>query len=418
MQRGVLLFQQQRWELAAEQFRAALAEDSENALAHAFLALCLSERGDHDSARRASEAALGLEPEVAFVHYARSRCQAECGELGPALESIDEAIRLDPDDADYAARRASLLLRLERPREALEEAERALASDATHVNALNMRSIALVALGRQKDAGLGLRAALESDPDNAVTHANLGWTHLHSNRPREARAAFREALRLDPEQEWAREGLLEALRAKNVLYRVVLAYFLALQRLAPKLRWVVVVGILVIGRVLRVVAKEVPAAEAFILPLSLALSFFVWMTWLAAPLSDALLLFSRDGRMVLSRPQKLRSLLLVGVIGLALVLAACAVQWSVDGLLFTAAGVFLLSLPLVATFGRRPGWPLVSFLVVTLMAALGVLTFGLLALLSEDPQQAQGLGILAMGCGLLAAAATSIGSWFVPSRES
>ena len=42
-QRGIVLFNQSRYDLADREFRQELAESPDNPLAHAFLALCLTE---------------------------------------------------------------------------------------------------------------------------------------------------------------------------------------------------------------------------------------------------------------------------------------------------------------------------------------------------------------------------------------
>ncbi|MDB5311521.1 MAG: tetratricopeptide repeat protein [Gemmataceae bacterium] len=46
-----------------------------------------------------------------------------------------------------------------------------------------------------------------------------GWALLHARQPAEALTHFREALRLDPTNEWARDGLIEALKARYWVYR-------------------------------------------------------------------------------------------------------------------------------------------------------------------------------------------------------
>ncbi len=66
--------------------------------------------------------------------------------------------------------------------------------------------MALVKLGRKAEAGADDRAALLRDPENALTHANQGWALLEQGDHGKALEHFREALRIDPEIEWARAG--------------------------------------------------------------------------------------------------------------------------------------------------------------------------------------------------------------------
>ena len=55
--------------------------------------------------------------------------------------------------------------------------------------------------------------ALGRNPENAHTNANQGWSLLHGGQPGKALEHFREALRLDPDLEFARAGMVEALKA-------------------------------------------------------------------------------------------------------------------------------------------------------------------------------------------------------------
>ncbi len=60
-----------------------------------------------------------------------------------------------------------------------------------------------------------LGSALANDPENALTHANQGWALLHRGDHERALEHFREALRIDPELEWAR-GRASSRRSRPV----------------------------------------------------------------------------------------------------------------------------------------------------------------------------------------------------------
>jgi tetratricopeptide (TPR) repeat protein len=417
-QRGVLLYSQHRYDLAADEFRAALAEDPGHGGSHAFLAICLAERGQHDAAEREAAAAIGADPEDAFAHYAKARTENQRGKHELALASMSEAVRLEPEDADYAAFRAALYLQLDRPQEALAEAERGLASDPEHVNAQNIRSMTLVRLGRRAEAGQALEGALQRSPENALTHANVGWTHLHANRPREASASFREALRIDPTLDWARSGMIDSLRARNPVYRGILAYFLWLQRMSSRSRWFVVAGIYFVGRLISTVGKHWPAAEPWMTPVAVVYGLFVWMTWLGEALSDLALLSTRDGRLLLDRFHRWRAQTLAALIGVGLTLALVAALTSWWLLFGPAVGVVALSLPAMATFGRRAGWPRLAMGAWTALAALGVVLFATLSFATDVEKDAHALATGSALCGLVGALLASFSSWVLPRRES
>jgi len=72
--------------------------------------------------------------------------------------------------------------------------------------------MALVKLGRREAAAATIGAALAKDPQNAHTHANQGWALLHHGDHARRLEHFREALRLDPELDWARAAWSRPLR--------------------------------------------------------------------------------------------------------------------------------------------------------------------------------------------------------------
>jgi tetratricopeptide (TPR) repeat protein len=176
-----------------------------------------------------------------------------------AYRAVQEALRLDPADADSFALLSSIELARNRWLAALEAAEQALALNAEHVGAANLRAMALVRLGRKAEAMESVDYALGRAPDNAFSHANQGWNRLHQNDPLKAQEHFREALRLDPNLDYAREGMLEALKARNPVYRIMLAYFLWLGRQSSRFQWAFIIGIFFGGRVARSLSISQPA---------------------------------------------------------------------------------------------------------------------------------------------------------------
>ncbi len=136
-----------------------------------------------------------------------------------------EAVRLDPEDADYYALLASIRVQQRQWADALHNAELGLAVAPDHVACANLKAMALVNLGRRQEADATIQTTLAKEPENAATHANQGWALLHMGDHKAAMEHFREALRLNPNMEWARQGILEALRARNPIYRILLKLF-------------------------------------------------------------------------------------------------------------------------------------------------------------------------------------------------
>jgi hypothetical protein len=168
---------------------------------------------------------------------------------------------------------------------------------------------------------------------------------------------FREALRLDPDSDWARSGIVEALKARHFVYRWMLAYFLWMNRLGSRAQWGIIIGGYLGYRVLLELGRNRPELAPWILPLIAAYVVFALLTWLAYPLFNLLLRLNRFGRLALSRDQIVGSNWVGGSLLVAFAaLCAAAIAW--NGVwLFVGLMCVLLVLPLSAVHRMPVGWP-------------------------------------------------------------
>lgn len=213
--------------------------------------------------------------------------------------------------------------------DALDAAEEGLRLDPEHAGCANLRAMALVKLGRRGEAGATIDSALAKDPENATTHANRGWTLLEQRDPARALEHFRESLRLDPDNAWARQGIVEALKARNPVYAVMLRYFLWMSKLSRRAQWGVILGGYVGNRLLAGAAAANPEIAPLVLPLRILYVAFVLLTWTAQPLFNLVLRLDRFGRLALSDEEIVESNSIGAVILLGLLsLGACIVAGS------------------------------------------------------------------------------------------
>ena len=110
---------------------------------------------------------------------------------------------------------------------------------------------------------------------------------------------FREALRLDPELDWARAGIVEAMKARHFIYRIFLKYLNWMSRLTSQVQWVILVGAYVAYRYGSHLASENPSAYSWLWPVLILYIAFALLTWFAAPLFNLLLRVNRFGRLAL-----------------------------------------------------------------------------------------------------------------------
>jgi len=371
-----ILLEQNRYDLAEREVLRALAEDPQEPLAHAWLALCLSQRKQHAQALEAARTAVGLGPDDPYFHFVLGQTLLGADDLRAAQASAEESTRLDPEDADYFALLGAILATRKKFREALATVETGLALDPEHVECINVRAMALTNLGQREDAGATIRTALARDPDNAVTHANMGYACLHKGDHEGAFRHFREALRLEPDMEWAQAGVVEALKARYVIYRLFLRYFLFMSRMNSRVQWMIIIGGYLGMRALQSVADSRPDLAPFINPVIFAYIAFALSTWLAMPFFNLLLFLHPLGRHALTTDQR-RGAMCFG--GLVLTALAAIAFWAGTGdllVLMIGFAAAFLTLPVAATFGTFPGRRrLIMWLYTAGVCAAGLLVF-------------------------------------------
>jgi tetratricopeptide (TPR) repeat protein len=383
LQRALLLFEQNRYEMAEAELRQVLVMDPHDPYAHAILALCLAHRDQVNEATEEARQAIHVAPDFAFAHYALAWTLHQRHRGSEALAAVREAVRLDPENADYHALEAQVHLDAKHWPEALAAAERGLQLDSEHVSCTNLRAIALVKLGRKAEAGATIDAALRRNPDNAITHANQGWACLEQSEPRKALEHFREALRLDPGNEWARAGLVEALKARNVIYGMMLRYFLWMSKLPTGVQFGVVIGGVLLNRMLGAAATANPALAPLVLPIRILYLTLVLLTWTADPLFNLLLRLNKFGRLALTDEQRRASSWFAAVVIPALLSLALCFYFGFGSIFVLGALVFgFLMIPVSGSFKASEGWPRTLLICCTLalaaagFAALGMLAFG------------------------------------------
>lgn len=373
LHRAIVLLQQSRPELAERELRQALLDDPNDPLAHAFLALTLAEQDKLVPATEEAHTAVAAGPDLPLAHLALATVLRRRNRLTEAKTAAQEALRLEPENVDGWAELAQIDLERRDWPAALDAAERGLAIDAENAACNNLRALALVKLGRRDEAGATIAEALARDPHDPVTHANQGWTLLHAGQPRQAMEHFRESLRLDPTSDWAKAGIVEAMQAKNPLYRWLLAYFLWASRLDQRVLFGLIVGAWFGMQILSSIGEKHPALQPYILPVLIAYLVFCLSTWIGAPLANLLLRLDRFGRHALSREQVASS----NLVGLSLV---TAIGFLIAGLitrgdagfmlLLDALWIGLLTIPVSMIYNCPAGWPRWTAAAIVLVLAL------------------------------------------------
>ncbi|BAU14338.1 TPR repeat-containing protein [Leptolyngbya sp. NIES-3755] len=221
-ERARLLFEQRRFDLAVRELQQGLAIEPDNASYHRLLALCFSQQNKPNDAIAEIDHAISLDPNHGGGHYIKAGILRDQGNLKAARSTIAEALRLDPEDTDSYSRLAAIQFDQKQVKESLATAETGLQINPEHLGCMNLRVLSLTELGQLPKAESEVLVALAIAPENPFAHAVHGWISFRQNRISAALDSFKTALRLKPDLEWARQGLVESLKARNGIYRFIL----------------------------------------------------------------------------------------------------------------------------------------------------------------------------------------------------
>jgi len=388
-ERGQLLYQQSRYDLAEESFRRALVDNPDDALCHCYLALCLIERQKWQDATDEAELAIGRAPDMPFAHHVLAIVYLARNRPDEAEAPARQAIQLDPYAASYHMNLGNVLMQQKRYADALASADAGLRLEPDHIGCANVKAMALVNLGRKKEADKLMEGVLARDPEDAFSHANQGWTALNQSEPNKALVHFREALRLDPTLEYAQAGMVEALKARYLIYRLMLRWFLWMARLGAKWQWAMIIGLFVGMRMVRTTAEANPDLGVVLWPLYGLLVGFVVLTWIAYPLFNLMLRLNRYGRHMLTTDQR-RGANFVGITLLSALIALIAgLARGDETVLLLALVIGLYVLVAASVFQVPRGWPrLVAFGAAAILAGIACYAFTMLfgAMNQDDPR--------------------------------
>jgi tetratricopeptide (TPR) repeat protein len=322
LERAQQLVQLQRYKEAEKDLRLLLTQQPENPDALALLAICQAEQGQLPEAMKTIQNAISKSPDNDHLLYLHSLFLFRSNKLKESERVIQNAISLHPRSADYFGLLAAIKISQKEFSQGLDYANQGLEIDPDNLQCLNTRSNALFKLNRKDEAYSTIQEALNQDPENELTHTNLGWGLLERGDHKKALSHFREALKINPNYEYAKAGLIEGLKARYLFYRLFLKYAFFISNLKGKYQWALLIGLYVGIRIIDNVADKNPDLAMWLKPIVYLYIAFALSTWIIVPLSNLFLRLNVYGKFALSKDE-IRSSNLVAIgffVGLAALL--------------------------------------------------------------------------------------------------
>lgn len=319
--RAELLIEQKRYKEAEKILKDLLTQDASNAYLLYLLAEIYLQQDKYKIAEETINHAIGISPDSPNLYYIKSRVYLLQNKHEESESSIIHCISLDPNDSDYLALYAHIKLAQKQFELALEIANKALEIEPENILALNTRSSALLKLKRADESFATIEGALREDPNNPYTHANYGWGLLEKGEHKKALEHFKESLKIDPANAYARSGMVEALKARYLPYKLFLQYTFWMSNKTSKMQWAIILGLYFGTRALRSIASTNPSLSPYLTPIIIALVAFAFSTWVMEPISNLFLRLNKYGKFLLNKKEKICS----SAVGICLLILLSAI---------------------------------------------------------------------------------------------
>lgn len=311
LMRAVQLLRLRRYADAEGAVKEILSQDPNNGfLLHQLAIAQLNQDGKEKTALQTIERAIGCEPAESDFHAFRSIVLNRLDREKEALAAAEEAVSLEPDSVFAFTAKASALMGLSRHAEAETAAREALALDPDDGSAANILSHALRIQGKSAENEGRIEAMLARDPEDDENHCAAGWQALQSGKREVAQTHFMEALRLNPENDLARSGMLEAFKARSPLYRTYLKWVFWMASQSQARQWAIIIGIYVAQRLLRKL-NGTPYATIGAVGVGVFWVVVLW-THVARGVGNFFVLLDRVARHALKRSQKWEAIVVGG----------------------------------------------------------------------------------------------------------
>ncbi|MFN8282335.1 MAG: hypothetical protein U0U67_03925 [Chitinophagales bacterium] len=301
IERARNLIHLKRYDQAIPELQKALIIDPNNYVALVLLTSTYIQLKDEQKQDEYTQKLLAAAPDDGVSYYYRAVYLNMIEKPNEAETMIRKAIELEPLDADFFAFLSALYIDKKKWEIALEYANEGLNADPENTTCLNYRTICLTKLNRKEELLSSIEETLANNPEDAFSHANIGWSKLEIGDRNEARMHFMEALKINPNNHHAKEGMKEIIRTKNPIYRFFLNYQFWIAKQQGSMQWIFILGVYFGTKVIGGLATQ----YSFLWLPYIALMFFAYLTWFIEPFANIFLRFDSFGKYALDDDEKM-----------------------------------------------------------------------------------------------------------------
>jgi len=404
---GLLLQEQGRLEEAETCFYGVLTREPENDFVYGRLALCqLSMPGKKKTSLDTIEKAIQLWADEPFYHGVKSLILAELRRGKEALEAADRAVALNPEDGFSLAAKANAYCTMDRWAEGEEWSRKALAVDSDNAMAANLLTHTLRLQGKSSENAAAVEQLLAEDPEDSFVHVNAGWSALQRGEQERAEEHFRKALRLDPDSDMAREGLLESFRARSRFYRWYLSYTFFMQRFTGGKQWAIIIGIYLLYRFTVKALESVSPIFAGVFVI-LWLAIVMWV-WLAPGVGNFLIFLDKNAHFALKGGERAQGLAVGGGLALGIPGVAASLITGYEPAFFAGIGLVVSTVPASLAFDNESRSGRLVFGAIT---GFVYLTTAIVAVVEAMQYPAEEWHSITLGMGSLALLSAILCTW-------
>lgn len=300
IERGAQLRQLNRAKEAIVELQKALLIDPNSYDALDELFLCHFELHEDSRAEELVNLLISIAPDNSFPHYYKALVELRKKNYETAETSILQAIEIAPYIATFFGVLSAIFISQYEWKKALDYANQGLELDPENSTCLNYRTQCLTKLNRYDEVDDSIEDTLKSDPYDEYTHANIGWIQLEKNNNEQAQIHFAESLRINPNSSYARQGMIESIKAKNWFYRQFLNYQFFMSKHKKPARLAIIIALFVGYQYLDKLTNDLP----ILLPFYYLIGFMFYFTWISTPVSNLFFRFDTYGKIMLTTKEK------------------------------------------------------------------------------------------------------------------